>query len=188
MIITISGDPGSGKSTVAMIITDKFAGERIYAGRIFREMAQQQGMSLEEFLQYTEAHPEIHRQVDQQIRDEARKIDQDGRMAVVEGRVQFHFMPESFKIFLAVSLDEAARRILQDLGDPQARRSRNENSVSSVEEMKEKIKKRIITDQERYSRLYQINILDQSKFDLVIDTTSLTPEQVVQVILDNFPL
>ncbi len=188
MIVTISGDPGSGKSTVAEILANKFEAERVYAGGIFREMAKEKGMALEEFLKYTENHPEIHRQVDERIREKALEIDQEGLTAIVEGRVHFHFLPKSFKIFLKVSLDEAARRIWKDLNNKEASLSRNEEAVSSLQELKKKIKQRIKTDQERYRKLYHIDILDESQFDLVIDTTNLTPDRVIQEILDNFPL
>ena len=48
MIITISGTPGSGKSTVAKIIVETLNAERIYVGGIRRELAREKGMTLQE--------------------------------------------------------------------------------------------------------------------------------------------
>lgn len=184
MIITITGDAGSGKSTVAKILVDKLDAERVYAGGIFRKMAKEQNMTLEEFLEYTKKHPEIHSKVDEEIRDDARKYSKLGKDVIVEGRVHFYFIPESIKFFLKVDLNEAAERIWKDLNDKETSRSRNENSTHSLKETKKKILERNQQDRERYQKLYHIDIYDLKNFDLIVDTTNITPQQAAQKILD----
>ncbi len=187
MIITITGDPGSGKSTVAKLLAEKLRAERVYAGGILREMARKKKMTLEQFMAYTQTHPEIHRLVDQKIKTKARALNQQGKTVIVEGRVHFHFLPESVKIFMKVDLEQAAKRIWKDLQDQATSQARNENLVSSLQETKKKIIERQLTDQQRYRELYHINILDLSQFDLIIDTTKITPQQATKKIISALP-
>jgi cytidylate kinase len=57
-IITISGDPGSGKSTIAQELAKKLKAKRIYVGEIRREIARKKGLTLAELNKYAEKHPE----------------------------------------------------------------------------------------------------------------------------------
>jgi len=67
-IITISGTPGSGKSTVAKIIQKELDAERIYVGGIRREIARKKGMTLQELNVYAQTHPETDVDVDKYVR------------------------------------------------------------------------------------------------------------------------
>jgi len=117
MIITISGNPGSGKSTVAKLLVKELGYERIYAGGIMREMAKERGISLEELMQQARTETTIDTEVDYRVRDRARELAQKGKNVLVEGRVQFYHLPESVKIFVKVDEREGARRIWNDLQD-----------------------------------------------------------------------
>ena len=183
MIITISGTPGSGKSTVAKMLVQKLGLERINIGAIMRQLAQQKGMTLEELTAYAKSHQEIDREVDHKTRDQARVLAQKGKNVLVEGRVQFFFLPESIKIFLKVDFEEAAKRILKDLQNAEKRRERNEEVVLSLPKVKEKIIRREEEDAQRYKKLYGLDHRDEKQYDLIINTTSLTPEKAVEKIL-----
>ena len=111
MIITISGLAGSGKSTVAKMLRRKLKAKRIYVGGIRRALAWKKKMTLEELNQYALKHPETDVDVDRKAAAEARKLERAGYIVVVEGRMQWRFLPKSIKIFMDVDLDEAAGRI-----------------------------------------------------------------------------
>jgi cytidylate kinase len=63
--ITISGLPGTGKTTVARLLEKRLGLRYVYSGEIFREMAKKYKMSLEEFSEYCETHREIDEELDQ---------------------------------------------------------------------------------------------------------------------------
>jgi len=97
----------------------------------------------------------------------------------MDSRLGFHFIPDSFKVFLKVDLSEAARRIYGA--------NRSEENYSGVEEALEYLERRIEAEKIRYKQCYDIDFPCEEKFDLVIDTTEKTPEEIVQEILSSIP-
>ena len=183
MIITISGQAGSGKSTMAQKLQDLFQAERIYVGGIRRELARKKGMSLEELNEYATTHPETDVDIDKEVAAQARALAKSGKNIIVEGRTQFHFLPESIKIFMKVSHDEAARRIWKDLQEKGTKEKRNEGNFKSLAELKKSLIERDKNDTLRYKKYYGFDHQDERHFDLVVDTTSLTPEETEEIIL-----
>lgn len=179
MIITISGTPGSGKSTVAELLAKKLKAERIYVGGIRRELAREKGMTLQELNQYAALHPETDVDVDKMAAAKARELEKKGAIVIVEGRTQFHFLPESIKIYMKVGPEEGARRIWKDLQNKATQEKRNEGNIPSFEAMKKRIYEREEEDAARYKKYYNLDHREESQYDLVIDTTDKTPEQVV---------
>jgi cytidylate kinase len=185
-IITISGTPGSGKSTVAQKLAEKLNAQRIYVGAIRRELAREKGITLEQLNEYGLTHPETDVDIDQKIAIEAREAAKKG-IVIVEGRVQFLFIPESFKIFIKVTVEEGARRIWKQLQNEDEKKQRNEGEVKDVLTLVNDIKKRIENDKKRYKKYYNLDHTDESHYDFVIDTTKLNPEQAAAKILKALP-
>lgn len=184
MILTISGTPGSGKSTVASILVEKLSAERIYVGGIRRELAREKGMTLQELNEYAQTHPETDVDVDKKAAAQARELEKKNKAVIVEGRTQFHFLPESLKIYIKVNPEEGARRIWKDLQDKKTQQQRNEGNIPSFEAMKKRIYEREEEDAARYQKYYGFDHRDKKQYDLIIDTTALTPEEVSQKIIN----
>lgn len=182
MIITISGTPGSGKSTVAELLAKKLKAERIYVGGIRRELAREKGMTLQKLNEYAATHPETDVDVDHMAAAKARELEKKGVIVIVEGRTQFHFLPESIKIYMKVHPEEGARRIWKDLQNKTMQEKRNEGNIPSFEAMKKRIYEREEEDAARYKKYYDIDHRDESQYDFVIDTTGITPEQAARKI------
>ena len=177
MIITISGTPGSGKSTVAKLLVKEMSLERLYAGGEFRKLASEKGMTNEGLVEYAKTHPKVDIELDERISTQARKIESTGKDIIAEGRMQYHFIPESIKIFVKVKLEEGAKRIYKDLQDSATSTERNEDAVNSLQETIDKVAKRQEEDKKRYIEIYKTDYLDESNYDLVIDTTSITAQE-----------
>lgn len=172
MIITINGKPGSGKSSLAKMLSEKLGYTYIDIGDIRREAARKRGMTLEEYNKLGETSFETDKDVDAYIKTLA---DKDN--LVLSSRMAFHFLPNSVKIFLDVTMREAAERIFNDkkLG------SRNETAqIASAEEIERSLHERVRSDTVRYQKYYSVDIYDTTNYDLVIDTTGISLDGVFE--------
>lgn len=172
MIISFCGNAGAGKTTVAKKLAEKLGWSHYYIGGLRRQKAKDRGLTLEEYNKLGETDPATDFEVDEYQAELAKHEDN----FVIEGRTSWHFIPESFKIFVDVSEKVGAERILADL---QTVNDRNETSrePESVEEMIEINRSRRISDEKRYKKYYNIDIYNKSNFDYILDTTDLTPDQ-----------
>jgi cytidylate kinase len=178
MIITITGDSGSGKSTIAKKLQKELGFDRYYIGQIRRDAAKEKGMTLEEYNKYGEIHPETDLELDEY----QKKLGQTRDEFIIEGRTSWFLIPQSLKIYVKVDPKEGARRIFEDLSkNPARNEGKNLNSVEDV--LKSNIK-RAKSDNLRYKKYYNKNCFDENNFDLVIDTTNLTPEESFEQVLN----
>ena len=181
MIITISGTAGSGKSTIAKNIEKVLNAERIYVGGIRREMAREKGWTLEQLNKYADDHPETDVDVDKRAAKQAQKEEAKGKLVIVEGRTQYHFLPESLKIYIKVDPDEGARRVWKELQE-KGTSERNENEYT-LKEMKVRVREREEEDARRYMKYYNIDHRDESQYDYILDTTDITAEEATKKVL-----
>ena len=180
MIVTINGDHGSGKSTVAQKVAQDLGYKYYHTGSIFRSMAKEKGMTYAEFMKLMDKDPSIDREVDERTVVLGKKQDD----FVFDSRLAWHFIPHSLKIFLAVDENEAAKRMLLHLKKEHSTERENEDkNLETLENVIASNKKRKAKDNERYKKLYDVDIWDQSNYDFVLDTTSLGIEQVHQKVL-----
>ena len=171
--ITISGFPGAGKTTVGKILAEKLEYNFHSMGSLRRKMAQEKGMTIQELNEIGEKEDWTDKDVDKYQETFGKEEDN----FIFEGRLAFYFIPDSLKIFLKIDENIGAERILQD-------KRENEEKGKTLEEMVELNKKRVKSDIKRYEQYYQINCYDISHYDLIIDTSEKTPEEVVQKIAD----
>lgn len=177
MIISFNGDEGSGKSTIAKKIAENLKFPRYYMGQIFRDMAAKRGLTLVEYLKLGEKDPAIDKEVD----DYLLTLAKDNDNFVVESRTVWHLLPASLKIYLKVTESEGAKRVL---GELEGKNSRNEITENlSLEKVLEKIRERRETDDKRYLKYYGINIREEGNYDLLLDTTHLTIDEVFEKVL-----
>jgi len=91
---------------------------------------------------------------------------------VIDSRTAYHWIPESFKVYLDLAPEIAQTRILGSLKENKLRN--DSEKVSSEEEIYRKMKERFESEQKRYWKLYKIDNTDKKQFDLVIDTNKTT--------------
>ena len=181
MIISIGGAPGAGKSTVARILAERLGYKRYSIGDVRREMARKRGMTLEEYNRLGETDPSTDTEVDEY----QKKLAETEDNFVIDGRTSWHFIPDSFKVYLTVDEREGAKRVFAELqkGD-----ERNEGrNLTSVEAVLQSNRERIQSDKKRYAAYYGIDAYDTANYDLVIDTTKKIPSEVAGEIIKNLP-
>ncbi|HII14805.1 MAG TPA: AAA family ATPase [Nanoarchaeota archaeon] len=164
MQISICGTPGSGKSTVAKILAKKLGYKYYSVGGLRRQMAEKKGLTILEFNQLKE-------DTDTEFDSRQKQIGEKEDNFVIEGRLSFHFVPKSIKLFFKTDMEKAAERVFRDQRDSEKRYS------SVVEAMKE-MQERMDNDKKRYMQRYGLDPYREMQFDYVIDTTSLTIEEV----------
>lgn len=172
MIISISGMPGSGKSTVAALVAEKLGYKHINIGSIRRQCAKRKGMTLEEYNKLGEDDFSTDKETDEY----QTKLAGEDKI-VIDSRLAYRFLPESLKVYLHVDFDEGARRIWEDKSE------RNETCAKSFEEFKHKLAQRVQSDKKRYRKYYDIDCYDETQYDIVIDTTKIGPKSVAQRIV-----
>lgn len=177
MIISLMGNEGAGKSTVAQMLSDRLGMKRYYMGAIRRQKAAGHGMTLDEYNKLGETDPTTDTEVDEYLTN----LGKTGNNFIIESRTAWHFIPHSFKIILTVEPREGARRVLEDLN----KTDRNETKYQTLEEAVEGLRKRKESDFLRFQKFYQIDIFNLGNYNLVIDTTSLSPDEVVRKIVEG---
>ncbi|MBL7796291.1 MAG: cytidylate kinase family protein [Saprospiraceae bacterium] len=171
--ITITGDLGSGKSAVSRILCARTGFQYVSTGRIQRQLAEKMGIDTLEMNRRADTDPSI----DETIDGIFVALGKDPESYVVDSRMAWFFLPRSFKVFLRADVIVAAERILSDPG-------RNSEQYQSREEAIEKITARKASENARFLKKYGADCADMRNFDLVVDTTHRTPEEVGTIILD----
>jgi cytidylate kinase len=178
-IITICGSLGSGKSSTADLVAKKLGYKRFSSGDFFRQVGVELGLSVTETNIRAETDPKIDEMTDQKLQDlnNAEKI-------VIDSRTAYHWIPESFKVYLDLSPEIAKDRILNNLKVNKSRQQSEKEST--LEEVYKKMQERFESEQKRYWDLYKINNTDKNNFDLVIDTNKNNLEQVVEIVVSEY--
>ena len=164
MQITISGQSGSGKSTIGRALAKRLKYKYYDIGDFRRQMAKERGMTIEEFNKLGEKELFTDKEAD----DYAKNIGETEDNFVMQGRTAYYFVPKSVKIFLTVSSQVAAERVYNDkVSDRSAQQKTN-----SVEEQMRLLQERDASDILRYRKNYGItDFTDKKHFDLIFDTS-----------------
>ncbi|MBU0628744.1 MAG: cytidylate kinase family protein [Nanoarchaeota archaeon] len=173
MIITISGIAGSGKSTVAKLLAKKLNLKHYSVGDFMREIARERGITLLELSNIAEKDNTIDKELDKKQIELGKKEDN----FVIDSRLGFHFIPNSIKIFLDADIEEAAKRILKE--------KREHEQYKDIQESIEKIKTRIASEDKRYMEYYSVDYHNKGNYEIVIDTTNISPDEVADIIVNK---
>lgn len=150
-----------------------------YMGAIRRQLAKDKGMSIEELNALGERESWTDNEIDEYLKNIGATQDD----FVVDSRTAFHFIPHSIKIFVDVNDRVGAKRVLQDI--LKNRSARNEGiHLTNVDDVMRNNKERMLSDDRRYQKYYNVSYLDTTQYDLSIDTSHRTPENALHVILE----
>ena len=173
MIISITGKPCSGKGTVGKIFCNKYNFKYMCTGDMFREIGEQMGYK--DILSFN-SDTHIIKSIDEMVDNRTKEIGQSQLQEniVFDSRLAWHFIPQSFKVFIDVDLDIAAERLLDA--------KRNSEEVKNIKEARRSLKKRWDTENTRYNELYNIDNTNLNNYNLVIDSSNFTPEEIADMI------
>lgn len=178
MNLTITGNLGSGKSTICKILENR-GYTVISAGKLFREIANEKGLDVNglnsEIVQHLDKEHDIDFMIDQRTKEIGEKTDN----TIFDSRLAWYFVPDSFKVFVSVDINVAAQRVFADS-------KREAEKYQTVSDTKEHLIHRAEMEEIRYRKLYGVNYLDKSNYDFIVDSSFKTPEEIADIILQKW--
>jgi predicted cytidylate kinase len=169
VLVTVSGLPGSGTSTVATRIAQQLGVEHLDGGTVFRTIAAERGLALQELSRLAEVDDRIDRALDDRLLERAAKGD-----LVLESRLAGWLVHnaglDAHRVWLACDEAERAARV----GGRDGQATQEAIAVNRAREASERL---------RYQQYYGIDLTDLSIYDQVVDTTTTPPDEVVDAVL-----
>ncbi|ARS88665.1 (d)CMP kinase [Natrarchaeobaculum aegyptiacum] len=168
MLLTVSGPPGSGKSTTAGLLADAFDLDHVSGGDIFRELADERGYTPLEFNKLAEENEQIDRDLDRRLREIA--VDRDD--LVLESRLAGWLAGEQadFRFWLDAPPSVRGKRIAER-EDKDPTRATEETQAREASEA------------QRYEEYYSIDIRDLTIYDLSVNTARWEPDAVLDMLV-----
>ncbi len=170
MRLSISGPPGSGKTTVCALVAKKLECEYVLIGQIFRQLATERGVDLETFGRLAEEDETIDMELDKRML----AIATSKENIVLEGRLTGALLKSRKVAVFAVYVDAdevvRAQRIAQREG-------------ADTDRVLREMRKRERSERKRYKAYYGIDPSDRSLYDLWLDSTKSTAEDIADTVV-----
>lgn len=172
-IITLSGAPASGKTTVGKLLGETLQIPFVSAGQTMRHFARDRGVSVLEFGKIARKNIAY----DQQVDDGLRSLASDNQPVIVDSRMGWHFIPESLSCLFVVDPWVAAERAEARAGQTSEEYADEASAFAGTVQRNNR-------DRLRFQQLYGVDIGRLRNYDLVIDTTRADPLEAARIIRD----
>ena len=178
-IITLSGKPGSGKSSTADRVAELLSYTRYSAGDLVRTQIRKKKITLDEFNKMATQDHSLDHAIDEELRNLREQKD-----IVIDSRLGFYWIPESFKVYLDLDMDVATARIFKDTVGNELREAGE--GFSSIQEVRKLVHDRLENEKHRFRTLYGVNPYSNANFDLIINTSRHSPQTVALTVFDTY--
>lgn len=168
-VLTVSGLPGSGTSTACKLLQQRLGFRWVNTGQLFRELAKEHGMDLNQFGKYAQEHHEIDEELDRRQLELAKQGE-----IILEGRLSGQVLKRGKAAGVAVWVDAPEEVRLA--------RVSNRDGMT-VEEARQFTLTRERLEKQRYLEIYGIDLGDFSVYDLVLDSSKLSPEAIADLVI-----
>lgn len=173
MIISISGKAGSGKSTVAKILSRELNLKHYSSGDFMRLIALENNLTLNELSLLAEKEEWVDKELDKRQKE----LGENEDSFVIDGRLSWHFIPRSIKVYLDIKDRKAVERIWGD------KENRKGEGFKNLKELVNRLKERQLSEIKRYKEYYNLNYHNKKNYDLIIDTSNISVDEVVEKIM-----
>lgn len=169
MLVTMSGPPGSGTSSAAAAVADALGYEHVSGGDIFRQLAAERAMTVEEFGELAAEDESIDTDLDARLTEIAAERDD----VVLESRLAGWMAGEhaTLRLWLDAPRHVRVARIA-------------DREDWSEDEARERVRDREQNERERYLTYYDIDVTDRSIYDLVVNTARWDLDAEVSLLVE----
>jgi cytidylate kinase len=172
IILTVSGLIGSGKTSVCRELSALTGWRVVSAGTILRRMAEDRGLSVIELNEIAKTDDSIDKLIDNQLI----ALQDSSESLIVDSRLAWHFIPNSYKVHLIVDTSIAANRVFNA--------QRSDESYATPEAAYAANAQRQTIENERFKQYYGIDCEDQSNYDLILDSSGMLPAELAARMLE----
>ncbi|MCR5323745.1 MAG: cytidylate kinase family protein [Lachnospiraceae bacterium] len=172
MHITLTGNLGSGKSTICRLMSGQYGYEVYSTGKIMRELAAERGLTVLEMNRLMETDHSFDNIIDETVTKISKEASEN---LFFDSRLAWHFAVNSFKVFLSVDINEAARRVFNDCrGDVE--------TYKDLPDAKSQLIERAHAEDLRYKDIYGIDYFNPANYNLILDSTFTSPKILAEMI------
>ncbi len=176
MIVTISGLPGSGTSSVAKYVSELLNLKIVSAGDLFREAAKDAGMSLSEYGLLADSDSQIDLSLDYKMQNAVRE---NGYNLILEGRLA------AYNASMVCGTDVIKILLVADMNTRADRISKRDNV--SFREALDQTMFRENHERKRHRETYGTDI-SSIEYDAVFNSKTIDIVQISAMIYDLFIL
>lgn len=151
------------------------------SGDIVRRVLAHKGLTLEAYNTKAQTDSSLDAKVDEVLRELREHND-----IVIDSRLGFYWLPESFKVYLDLDLSIATARIYKDTISNTLRRDTEEGGSNSLSDVAKQVASRMQNEQIRFRNLYGVDPYNTEHFDLIIDTSRHSPQTVALTVFDAY--
>lgn len=198
-IITISGEPASGKTTVVREIKNKYEkmGYNVHiisVGSVFRELIMKEYLKMypdkvnvsladiQNDKQFIEKVHSIDSMVDNEVARKGKEINEKERpndVYIIDSRLAWNNVPESYSIRLTINDNIAGQRVFND------KTRGSEDQYDTLDIAIQKTRERKNGEIERYKEIYNVDLSDENNYDLIVDTSYSNSNELADIIIDG---
>ncbi|MEF8778195.1 MAG: AAA family ATPase [Natronomonas sp.] len=166
LFITVSGPPGCGVTTLCEALSERLDCGYVSGGEVFREIADDRGMSLSQLTAEASSSDELDRELDRRLQRIAEKWGDADNAFILESRLAGY-----------LAADHADLRIWLDAPE-EVRVDR----TADREEISAEMRVREVIEEKRYETYYGVDLGNRSFYDLSINTARWSPEMTLSIV------
>jgi cytidylate kinase len=166
LFITVSGPPGCGATTLCNRLSEAMDCPYVSGGEVFRELAADRDMTLNQLTAKADETDEIDRAIDRRLRSIAEKWGTTNKAFILESRLAGWIAGNRADLRIWLDAPEHVRR----------------ERISGREETTWEMSVREVSEAGRYESHYEIDLGDRSFYDLQINTARWSKDGVFDLV------
>jgi cytidylate kinase len=166
LFITVSGPPGCGATTLCDRLSEAMDCPYVSGGQVFRELAAERDMNLNQLTAKAEETDEIDRALDGRLRSIAEKWGAANKAFILESRLAGWIAGNRADLRIWLDAPEEVR----------------EKRILDREETTWEMRVREVSEAGRYESYYEIDIEDREFYDVQLNTARWDKEAVFDIV------